>query len=175
MHWSRTQQLVALSSAEAELNASVKAACEGLGFANMAREVGADVVVELLGDSSANDGILHRAGAGKVKHLSVRQLWLQERISRKEIDHKKIPRAVNHSDTLTHHWTRMDGLTHASTINCSRPGIQTAAKKQFPICTTTGSRRGSCRERVSQQAAPPEGGSEWKQNAVMHEKRTTGG
>ena len=34
VHWSRTQQLVALSSAEAELNAAVKAAQEGLGVAH---------------------------------------------------------------------------------------------------------------------------------------------
>ena len=34
-HWSRTEVSVALSSAEAELNASVKAACEALGTAQM--------------------------------------------------------------------------------------------------------------------------------------------
>ena len=38
--WSRTQQLIALSSAEAELNASIKAAVEGLGVCNMAWELG---------------------------------------------------------------------------------------------------------------------------------------
>ena len=122
MHWARTQQLVSLSSAEAELNAAVKAACEGLGFANMVREVGGEVIVKLFGDSSANDGILHRAGAGKVKHLSVRQLWLQERIAHKEIDHFKIPRAQNHSDVLTHHWTRAEGEDHFGKLNCHRPG-----------------------------------------------------
>ena len=31
-HWSRTQVSVALSSAEAELNAAVKAACEAIGM-----------------------------------------------------------------------------------------------------------------------------------------------
>ena len=37
--WSRTQQLIALSSAEAELNASIKAGIESLGVANMSREL----------------------------------------------------------------------------------------------------------------------------------------
>ena len=110
-HWSRTQQLVSLSSAEAELNATIKAGCEGLGIANMAREMGTELRVEIRGDSSANDGILHRAGAGKVKHLSVRQLWLQERIALHEIEHIKIPRALNTSDLLTHHWTKAEGGT----------------------------------------------------------------
>ena len=40
VHWSRTQQLVALSSAEAELNAAVKAAQEGLGVAHLSEELG---------------------------------------------------------------------------------------------------------------------------------------
>ena len=31
-HWSRTQVCVALSSAQAELNAAVKAACEAIGM-----------------------------------------------------------------------------------------------------------------------------------------------
>ena len=79
LSWSRTQQLVSLSSAEAELNASVKAAQEGLALKHLAQELGDPVWLRLRGDSSANDGILKRSGTGKVKHLSVRRLWLQEK------------------------------------------------------------------------------------------------
>ena len=39
-HWSRTQATIALSSDEAELNASVKGASEGLGRRQLAQEVG---------------------------------------------------------------------------------------------------------------------------------------
>ena len=74
LHWSRTQQLVVLSSAEAELIASVKVAQEGLGMKNMMDDLGEPCSLRLRGDSSANDGIIKRAGVGKVKHLSVRQL-----------------------------------------------------------------------------------------------------
>ena len=77
-HWSRTQQLIALSSADAELNAAVKAAQEGLGVAHLEEELGRRLVVQLYGDSSANHGMIQRQGTGKVKHLSVRQLCLQQ-------------------------------------------------------------------------------------------------
>ena len=61
LHWSRTQQLAALSSAEAELNASAKAAQEGLGMKNMMDDLGETRSVHLRGDSSVNDGIIKRA------------------------------------------------------------------------------------------------------------------
>ena len=77
-HWSRTQQLVALSSAEAELNAAVKAFQEGLGIAHLEEELNKWIVVRMYGGSSANHGMIQRRGAGKVKHLIVRQVWVQQ-------------------------------------------------------------------------------------------------
>ena len=111
-HWSRTQQLVALSSAEAELNASVKAGQEGLGVSNPLAEMGVPTHIQLRGDSSANHGIITRQGSGKVKHLSVRQLWLQEQTSLGRISHIKVPRLQNGADALTHHWTKAEGDLH---------------------------------------------------------------
>ena len=125
LSWSRTQQLVSLSSAEAELNASIKAAQEGLSLKHLAAELGDDVWLRVLGDSSANDGILKRCGAGRIKHLSVRQLWLQEKVSEGEVCHIKIPRLRNVADAMTHHYTRSDAELHSKGIFCHRPG-QTA-------------------------------------------------
>ena len=121
-HWSRTQQLVALSSAEAELNASVKAGQEGLALRNLTVELGEECFLELLGDSSANDGVIKRAGAGKIKHLSVRQLWLQEQAGNGELSHRKKPRLENASDCLTHHFTRAEADLHFPRLGCHRPG-----------------------------------------------------
>ena len=121
LHWSKTQQLVALSSAEAELNASAKAAQEGLGMKNMMDDLGEPCSLRLRGDSSANDGIIKRAGVGKVKHLSVRQLWLQEQVGQGELWHEKIPRAENVSDCLTHFWTKAEAELHFPKLGCQRP------------------------------------------------------
>ena len=119
-HWSRTQQLVALSSAEAELNAAVKAGQEGIGIANLLSEMGDVRPVRLKGDSSANHGIITRQGTGKVKHLSVRQLWLQERVALGGMSHTKVPRAINHSDVLTHHFTRAEAEQHFEKLHIHR-------------------------------------------------------
>ena len=123
-HWSRTQQLVALSSAEAELNAAVKAGQEGLGVINLLEELGVSATVQLRGDSSANHGIITRQGTGKVKHLSVRQLWLQEQTASGRLAHVKVPRLQNGADALTHHWTRAKGELHFPTFSVIRPAVE---------------------------------------------------
>ena len=79
-HWSRTQTCVALSSGEAELNAMLKTAAEGLSLQNLITEVGMQAGLHLLGDSSASHGTLNRLGSGRIKHLQTKQLWLQEKI-----------------------------------------------------------------------------------------------
>ena len=119
-HWSRTQQLIALSSAEAELNASVKAAQEALGVAHLEEELGRHLLIRLYGDSSANHGIIQRQGTGKVKHLSVRQLWLQQQAELGNCEHRKIPRALNSADMLTHHWTKAEAVNHLSRLQVRR-------------------------------------------------------
>ena len=145
MHYSRTQQLIALSSAEAELNASIKAAQEGLCLRNLLVELGEDSFLRLFGDSSANDGIIKRAGTGKVKHLSVRQLWLQEQSAAGELSHTKMPRLDNPSDVLTHHFTKTEAELHFPKLSCSRPAAQSLRNQclssvscGFQCCFTQG-------------------------------------
>ena len=111
-HWSRTQANVALSSGEAELNAAVTACSEGRGLKNMVEEMHDEIELEVIGDSSASMGILNRMGAGRVKHLEVKQLWVQESVARKVVKVSKIPRRFNLADSLTHHWTRPGGTPH---------------------------------------------------------------
>ena len=114
--------MIALSSAEAELNASIKAGVEGLGVANMSEELGHRHGVRVLCDASANVGIAHRNGAGKVKHLGVRQLWMQERVGNGDLAIEKIPQVDNASDALTHHWTAAEGANHFGKMKTVRCG-----------------------------------------------------
>ena len=110
-HWSRTQQVVALSSAEAELNGICKAAAEGLCAVNLSKELLESLPVEIFTDASAARGVVQRQGAGRIKHLQVKQLWVQEKESSGDLIVTKIPRALNWADLLTHHWTENDGAT----------------------------------------------------------------
>ena len=109
-HWSRTQATIALSSGEAELNASVKGASEALGLRTMAHEIGMKLKIDLMGDSSAAKGIMLRTGAGSIKHLCTKQLWIQERVLSKGIIPYKIKRDYNIADLCTHHWGLQEAL-----------------------------------------------------------------
>ena len=104
LHYSRTQAGVALSSAEAELNAALK-----MGFE---RELGDNVDMKINGDSSAVKGILPRRGCGKVKHLGLKQLWLQEQVRSGKVEFQKISLSMNPSDTLIHHNTKEGAKKH---------------------------------------------------------------
>ena len=126
MHWSRTQQLIALSSAEAELNAAIKAGQEGLSLRHLAEELGEQCWVQVLGHSSAADGMVKRSGKGKVKHLSVRQLWLQDKVGQGDLQHDKIPRLDNVADAMTHHFSKAEGAMHFGRMSCHRPRVPQA-------------------------------------------------
>ena len=103
MHWSKAQSNVALSSAEAELNACVKGLSELLGLFNLVSEVLRIVPsLKLCTDASACRGMLLRHGAGKVNHLSVKQLWSQEVVQNFGVQIDRVARANNPADLLTH-------------------------------------------------------------------------
>ena len=79
-HWSTTQKAITLSSGEAELGGLVKAAAEGIGLQSLAQDLGIALPLQLFADSSAALGICRRTGVGRVRHLAVGQLWVQERL-----------------------------------------------------------------------------------------------
>ena len=106
--WSKLQARVALSSCEAEVNGLVKAASEGLYLQRLAGTLGAQTSLRLQTDASAAKGVLMRNGCGKLKHLSAKQLWVQEHVERREIEIEKIPRSSNYADVLTHCWENKD-------------------------------------------------------------------
>ena len=106
--WSRKQARVALSSCEAELNALCKAVAEGLLISHVCLLFGECDGMVLLTDSSAAKGVVLRSGVGKLKHLSVKQLWLQEVIANGQASVQKVARERNPADSLTHEWVQKD-------------------------------------------------------------------
>ena len=77
--WSRTQNHVTLSSAEAELIALMKCSAELLGRRSAMSDFGVESSGVLYADSSAALAISNRKGAGKVRHINIATLWIQER------------------------------------------------------------------------------------------------
>ena len=101
--YSRQQKTVALSSAEAELHAMVAASAEALGVIGLCRDMGMKMEGEVYTDSSAALGITQRLGNGKVRHLRVQALWVQEVRCTRRLGYKKVLGSRNPADILTKH------------------------------------------------------------------------
>ena len=68
---------------------------------SVAADLGVDVSLTILADSSAAIGICRRTGIGKVRHLAVGQLWVQERVRAGDFELHTHPGAQNPADMLT--------------------------------------------------------------------------
>ena len=108
--WSVTQGNIALSSGEAEYNAAVKGVSQALGFKAILEDIGCGTmevicktVIECSTDSSAAIGIASRSGLGKVRHLAVHLLWMQDLVRKGSVKLHKIEGGLNPADILTKH------------------------------------------------------------------------
>jgi len=99
--WSQTQALVALSSGEAELYAMVKGACHTLGLMSLAADFGVVLHGKFRSDASAAIGIVNRTGVGRLRHVRVQYLWLQDKVRARELEVDKVPGEDNPADLLT--------------------------------------------------------------------------
>ena len=101
-----------MSSGEAELYSVNKSACGGLGLLQTCLDLGFLRRLDLHTDASATKGIVMRKGSGRLKHIKVQELWLQQLLTEDHVSITKIPRELNSSDALTHHWTSKEGDKH---------------------------------------------------------------
>jgi len=98
--WSNTQSVIALSSGEAEYYGMVKGASMALGVRSMLADMGVNLQIRLRTDAAAAKGICTRRGLGKVRHIEVNQLWLQEKVNSGEIQVMKVRGEGNLADGL---------------------------------------------------------------------------
>ena len=110
--WSRTQTPLATSSGEAELYAAVKGGAELLGMQSLAADMGAIVGARLKVDAKATIGMVHQTGLGKLRHVEVSNLWIQNAVKEGRIHVDKVLGSENIADLMTKHLDRttMDGL-----------------------------------------------------------------
>ena len=99
--WSSTQKNVTLSSGEAELVAAVKMSAELIGLAQLANDWGEEVEGHVHVDASAAIGIIGRRGCGKMRHVKVGMLWVQEKQEEGELKYKKVLGTENPGDLMT--------------------------------------------------------------------------
>ena len=115
--WSSTQKTIALSSGEAELCALVKCSCELLGAIQLARDWAHELEGEVHVDSSAALGVVGRRGAGKLRHVRVGQLWVQQKNEEGEIRYKKVKGAENPANAMTKALAQTDIEKYMRMIN----------------------------------------------------------
>ena len=101
--WSVTQDVLALSSGEAEYYAMVKCGAQSLGLKEMFAEWGLDAGtrIHIKTDAAAAMGISQRRGLGKVRHIEVNQLWLQDMVAKGRMIIEKVDGKKNIADALT--------------------------------------------------------------------------
>ena len=116
-HWSSTQTTVALSSAEAELTGICRGATQGLGLQSLAADLGISLHLDVHTDSIAAIGICRRRGLGKVRHLATADLWVQDRLKKKDFSLHKVLGADHPSDILTKHVDRVLLERHLQSVN----------------------------------------------------------
>ena len=119
------QSVVALSSAEAEFYAIVRGAAMGMQTLQILEafvralsttKVKDDdenlVSLRVSSDSSAARAICNRVGSGKVRHLSIKELWIQEEVRKKRMAMDPVDTSMNWGDigTKAHPKDRLDSL-----------------------------------------------------------------
>ena len=100
-HWSRTQKGRSLSSTEAEYYAVVSGSAEGLAVQAMAHELGWTLKVRVWTDSSGAKSAVSKRGLGKMRHIELKYLWIQEAVQRKRVYMRKIWGKINPADHFT--------------------------------------------------------------------------
>jgi hypothetical protein len=126
-HWSKTQSTISLSSGEAELHGIAQGCAQGLGLQSLLRDAGWFLPLHVFTDATAAIGIARRKGLGKIRHLDVTDLWIQDRIRSGAIKLSKVLGTENMADVLTKYVERklMDGAL-------SKMGLQ--AQTGRPAC-----------------------------------------
>ena len=128
--WSKTQSVVALSSAESELYGIVKASAEILGLKSLFLDIGLKFSSIIYSDASAALGIIQRQGLGRTRHIDCGYLFVQGLNAEKVIRYAKVPGEENPADMCTkglkdelikkHTWTSNGVFTAGRPELCAR-------------------------------------------------------
>ena len=100
-HWSTTQSTLSLSSGESELHGIAKGVQNAIGFQSMGADIDFSKPMHIHSDATAAIGIARRRGLGKLRHLDVEDLWVQEQVRSKRVHLHKVLGTDNPADIFT--------------------------------------------------------------------------
>ena len=106
------QTVVALSPGEAEFYGIVRAAAHGMQTRQLLEAVNKKLQLTVLSDASAARGMCTRTGSGKVHHLGIEELWVQQKYRDRAFDLQPVDTLLNWADlgTKAHGAERLDPL-----------------------------------------------------------------
>ena len=116
--WSSTQQVVALSSGEAELYALIKTAAQTKGIMSGYMDFGLKLDCIVHTDANAAMGIVHRLGLGRTRHIEVQYLWIQKQVYDRDLEVRKVGTHDNPADLLTKSLSQDVMEKHLYTVHC---------------------------------------------------------
>ena len=79
---------------------------------NLLDDLGMQVEIRVKTDASAAKGIASRRGAGKVRHIEVSQLWVQDKVGSGDVQMENVLGSENPGDALTKHMSGTDLMQH---------------------------------------------------------------
>ena len=112
--YARTQGTPAISSAEAELYAVCSGTCEAVFVKTILQEIPEEPSVEVILESDSQAAISSqlRPGMGKMKHVELKYMFMQQMIKEGKVKTKKILGTENSSDLGTKYLDRRDFEKH---------------------------------------------------------------
>ena len=109
--WSSSQSIIELSTGEAELYALNKASATAIGLKSLMEDLGVNLEIKVFTDATTGKAMAVRRGLGKVRHIAVNELWIQERVYLGDLKIVKIKNKFNPADLMTKH------LSHGEIVN----------------------------------------------------------
>ena len=100
-HWCRTQPIVTQSSCESELLALNTGAVEGKLVISILAEINLHPELVLFSDSASGTAAVERRGLGRMRHINIKELWLQDEIREKRLSIRRVASSVNMADAFT--------------------------------------------------------------------------
>ena len=123
--WSASQGAYAMSSAEAEFYAMIEAVTRAKALRSLAGELGfkeLSNIVHIGTDSSAAKSFVNRRGLGRMRHLEIRDLWLQKEVRDGKVEVSKIRGEQNPADLMTKILGLQDIRTRLNMMNIIMDG-----------------------------------------------------
>ena len=99
--WSRTQQTVSLSSAEAELYALTTGVAEDMVTTHLLQELGHEVILMNHVDSQSAKAWASKRGLGRMKHVMLKYMYVQDAVGKKLTNLAYINTKQNKADLMT--------------------------------------------------------------------------